>query len=111
VAPTRRARNGSLYVSPKNLRGLKGHQGGKFVISISGADFKEDPKPIDPGCGCFTCQNYSRSYLRHLYMASEILYHRLATIHNVYFMNNLMEQIREAIENKQFKKLKTKWLE
>ncbi|MBI2022786.1 tRNA guanosine(34) transglycosylase Tgt [Candidatus Daviesbacteria bacterium] len=106
VAPTRRARNGSLYISPKN----SGKIANKFAFNIGRAQFTEDKNPIDPGCNCYTCQNFTRSYLRHLYMASEILYHRLATIHNVYFMVNLMKQIREAILNKQFPKLKGNWL-
>ena len=106
VAPTRRARNGSLYISPKN----GGNAKNKFVISLQRAEFVDDPKPIDPGCECFTCQNFSRSYLRHLYLSQEILFHRLATIHNVYFINNLVEQIRNAIVEKKFSSLKKKWL-
>ncbi len=106
VSPTRRARNGSLYISPKNGGSVKN----KFVIAISNARFVADKNPIDPGCGCYTCQNFSRSYLKHLYISSEILYHRLASIHNVYFCVHLVDQIRESIINKQFAKLKSKWL-
>jgi hypothetical protein len=72
--------------------------------------YTTDSKPIDPGCFCYTCQNFSKAYLRHLYLASEILYHRLASIHNVYFIINLVAQIRAAIINKQFQKLKKSWL-
>ncbi len=106
VSPTRRARNGSLYISPKN----GGKVSNKFVISIQRAEYTDDKKPIDPGCECYTCRNFTRAYLRHLFMASEILYHRLASIHNVYFIINLVKQIRESIKDKQFKKLKKKWL-
>lgn len=106
VAPTRRARNGSLYVSPKNGGKLKN----KFVIPISNAKFALDKNPIDPGCNCYTCQNFTRSYLRHLYLSAEILYHRLASIHNVYFILNLVDKIRESILNKQFNKIKERWL-
>lgn len=106
VAPTRRARNGSLYVTPKN----GGKVANKFTMSLQRAEYKEDKKPIDPGCMCYCCQNFTRSYLRHLYLSGELLYHRLASIHNVYFMLNLVDQIRESILTGQFKKLKKIWL-
>lgn len=106
VSPTRRARNGSLYLSPKNGGAVKN----KFAMNISKSAFKLDKKPIDPGCLCFTCQNHNRAYLRHLYLAKELTYHRLATIHNLYFMINLVNQIRTSILNKQFTKLKKSWL-
>ena len=106
VSPTRRARNGSLYISPKN----GGKVANRFVLNIQNAQFLTDPKPIDPGCICYTCQNFSRSYLRHLFMAKELLYHRLASIHNLYFMVNLVKTIRQSIIDKQLNKLKKKWL-
>jgi tRNA-guanine family transglycosylase len=106
VAPTRRARNGSLYISPK----AGGKKQNKFTLNISGVKFKEDPSPIDPNCQCYTCQNFTKSYLRHLFTSGEILYHRLATIHNVYFCVNLTKQIRAAIIKGEFSKLKKKWL-
>lgn len=106
VSPTRRARNGSLYISPKN----GGKVRNKFVMNIGNAEFALDLKPIDPGCECYTCQNFSRGYLRHLFMARELLYFRLASIHNLYFVINLVKRIRESIINKQFKKLKKSWL-
>ncbi|MCL5784488.1 MAG: tRNA-guanine transglycosylase [Patescibacteria group bacterium] len=106
VAPTRRARNGSLYISPQNGGNVKN----KFTLAIARSEFKDDPQPINLGCNCYTCQNFSRAYLRHLYLASEILYHHLATIHNVYFMVHLTKKIRESILNHQFSSLKKKWL-
>lgn len=106
VSPTRRARNGSLYISPKN----GGNTKNKFALSITNSKFKEDKKAIDPGCLCYTCQNFSRAYLRHLFIAQELLYHRLATIHNVYFMVNLVNEIREAIIEKKFQAFKKSWL-
>lgn len=106
VSPTRRARNGSLYISPKTGGNIKN----KFTLNITNSAFIADPKPIDPDCKCYTCQNFSRSYLRHLFMAKELLYHRLASIHNLYFMVNLVKTIRQSIIDKQFKKLKKKWL-
>lgn len=98
VAPTRRARNGSLYVFPN------------ATISIMQAKYTTDKKPIDPKCNCYTCQNFSRAYLRHLFMAKELLYHQLATIHNLYFINNLMSKIRESIKKGKFKKVKENFL-
>ncbi len=106
VSPTRRARNGSLYIQPKN----GGKVGNKFTLNITRAEYLKDSSPIDPGCECYSCQNFSRAYLRHLYMSGEILYHRLATIHNVYFMLQLVNQIRASIIDNQFEKLKSKWL-
>lgn len=105
VGPTRRARNGSIYISspigsPKN----------NFTLSIVNSQFKSIPKPLDPKCRCYTCQNFSRAYLRHLFMAREILFHQLATYHNIYFITKLMEKIRKSIGNGQFQKLKDKWI-
>jgi len=101
-APTRRARFGSIYISPKNGGNAKNN----FAFNIKTAKFTEDKRALDPGCLCYTCQNFSRAYLRHLYVAEEILYHELASFHNVYFTLNLMRQIREAIKGHRFKKLR-----
>ncbi len=106
VSPTRRARNGSLYISPKS----EGKPGNKFVLNIQNAQFISDPKPIDPGCLCYPCVNFSRAYLRHLFISRELLFYRLASIHNLYFVINLVKEIRLAIIDKQFKKLKKKWI-
>lgn len=106
VAPSRRARNGSLYIRPEN----GGNKENSFTLIISNAKHKEDRLAIDPGCSCYTCQNFTRSYLRHLYISGELLYHRLATIHNLYFMLNLVQKIRESIINKQFKRFKKEYL-
>ncbi len=84
VMPTRHARNGMLFTSFGNL-------------VIKNAEYADDPKPIDPQCGCYTCKHYSRAYLRHLFMAKEILSARLNTIHNLYYYLNLMKDIRDAI--------------
>ena len=106
VAPTRRARNGSLYVCPKS----GGTKINKFTMNISNAKYTEDKKAIDPKCLCYSCKNFTRAYMRHLYMSGEILFHRLATIHNVFFCLNLVDQIRESIKEKRFKKFKKEWL-
>ena len=84
VLPTRNARNGSLFTSE-----------GKVVIKNS--EYTRDGAPLDPDCGCYTCRNYTRAYLRHLFMAQEILSARLNTIHNLYYYIELIEKIREAI--------------
>jgi len=85
VMPTRHARNGSLFT-------MDGQ------ISIKNARYKEDPNPIDSKCGCPVCQTYSRAYLRHLFLAKEILASVLNTMHNLYFYLDTMRRIRQAIE-------------
>ena len=84
VMPTRHARNGHLFTSTG-------------VINIRNAAHQKDPGPIDPACGCYTCRNYARAYLRHLDRCNEILGSRLNTIHNLHFYLDLMRQLREAI--------------
>ncbi len=82
----------------------------RCAFDITKIIFKDDGSPIDPQCDCFTCQNYSRAYLNHLFRSRELLAYRLATVHNVQFMMRLMEEIREAISQKRFAKLKQFWL-
>lgn len=89
VMPTRHARNGMLFTSE-----------GRLVIKQ--AQYTEDGRPIDPECGCYTCRNYSRAYLRHLFLSGEILAARLNTIHNLYFYLDLMRQIRHSIGQSNF---------
>ena len=84
VLPTRNARNGTLFT----------HSG---KISIKQAQYVEDGRPIDENCLCYTCRHYSRAYLRHLYLANEILSSRLNTIHNLFYYMNFMKRIQEAI--------------
>ena len=85
VMPTRNARNGTLFTS-------------KGKLNIRNASYMEDKRPVDENCRCYTCVNYSRAYLRHLYMARELLAYRLNTIHNLFYYCRLMQGIREAIE-------------
>jgi queuine tRNA-ribosyltransferase len=89
VMPTRNARNGMLFTSR-----------GRVVIKNS--QYSNDPRPPDESCGCYTCRNYSRAYLRHLYISREILAYHLNTIHNLYYFVGLMRSMREAIENDTF---------
>jgi queuine tRNA-ribosyltransferase/7-cyano-7-deazaguanine tRNA-ribosyltransferase len=100
VLPTRMANTGTLFV-----KGAK-----HFRIHIYNMQFKDDLRPVEQGCICYTCRHYSRAYLRHLFMAKEPLATHLATIHNLYFIESLMKQIRVAIKEKGFKQLKEEWL-
>ena len=87
VMPTRNARNGWLFT----------HTG---AVKIRNSRYAADTGPIDPSCDCYTCRNYSRSYLRHLQQANEILGARLATIHNLFYYQSLMRDLRAAIAEK-----------
>ena len=84
VLPTRCARNGLLFTSE-----------GKVVIR--NAVYAKDPRPVDPACSCYTCRTFSRAYLRHLFVAQEILAMRLNTLHNLHYFLGLMAQVRRAI--------------
>lgn len=106
VSPTRWARRGHLYVSPK----AGGSVENKFRINIKNSQFRESERPIDENCDCFVCKNYTRAYLHHLFKANELTYFRLSAYHNVYFMVNLMREIRKAIEGNYFLELKKEWL-
>jgi len=106
VAPTRIARNGALLISPDS----GGKKSNKFRLIISNAQFKEDGAPIDKSCQCYTCQNFSRAYIRHLFIANELLAFRLATYHNLYFILNLVKKIRTSILEDNFSELKAEWL-
>ncbi|MBZ4417673.1 tRNA guanosine(34) transglycosylase Tgt [Myxococcus sp. RHSTA-1-4] len=89
VLPTRCARNGLLFTSE-----------GKLVIR--NASFAKDPRPVDPACTCYTCRNFSRAYLRHLFAAGEILAMRLNTIHNLHYFLGLMAEVRRAVSEDRF---------
>ena len=96
VMPTRNARNGHLFT----------HQG---VVRIKNAVHERDTGPLDPACTCYTCANYSRAYLRHLYRCNEILGARLNTIHNLTYYQTLMRNIREAIESSWFDEFRSEF--
>ena len=89
VMPTRNARNGALFTSEGRL-------------NIKNAKYTEDPAPVETGCNCYTCRNFSRAYLRHLFMSRELLSYRLNTIHNLYYILQLMENIKSAIYSGSF---------
>ena len=86
VLPTRMARNGSALT----------HKG---KVNMLNACHTEDFSPLDSECDCYTCKNYTRSYIRHLFKAGEILGARLLSIHNLRFLVNLMENVRQAIKD------------
>jgi queuine tRNA-ribosyltransferase len=98
VMPTRNARNGTLFTSQ-----------GK--ISIKREEFKTDRRPLDPDCDCYTCRNFSRGYLRHIFLSKEILSMRLNTMHNLYFYLNFFRNMRKFIIEGKFMEFKTKWTE
>ena len=89
VMPTRNARTGFLYTS-------------EGIVKIRNSKYQNDTRPIDENCQCYTCRNYSRAYLRHLDKCREILSSRLNTIHNLYYYQQLMREIRQAIEEDRF---------
>ena len=89
VIPTRNARTGFLYT----------HSG---IVRIRNSTYADDTRPVDSQCDCYTCRHYSRAYLRHLDKCGEILGARLNTIHNLYYFQDLMRQIRAAIESGRF---------
>lgn len=96
VMPTRHARNGHLFTSTG-------------VLNIRNAAHAMDTGPVDPACGCYTCANYSRAYLRHLDRCNEILGARLNTVHNLWFYLDLMRQIRAALDAGEFAAFARQW--
>jgi queuine tRNA-ribosyltransferase len=98
VLPTRNARNGQLFT-----------QNG--TINICNSRFKHDTDPIESGCTCYSCRNFARAYLRHLYLARELMAYRLNTIHNIHFYIRLMEQMHNAILKNEFEAFKTDFYE
>ncbi len=97
VMPSRNARNGHLFTSAG-------------VIKIRNAKYKQDTGPLDPNCKCSTCNNYSKSYLHHLQKTNEILGSRLNTFHNLFYYQELMKSIRNAIKNNSFNSFKKSFL-
>ena len=89
VLPTRNARNGHLFTSTG-------------VVKIRNAFHKRDTSPLDADCGCYTCQNFSRSYLHHLDKCREMLGGQLNTIHNLHYYQTIMQEMREALSNDTF---------
>jgi queuine tRNA-ribosyltransferase len=97
VMPTRNARNGQLFTSEGR-------------VNIKNARYGEDERPLDPRCGCYTCTNHSRAYLRHLYLAGEIAARTLNTLHNLSFYLDTMRRIRDAISFRAFETFRQEFL-
>ena len=98
VMPSRNARHGHLFT----------HDG---IININNEKYRKDLDPIEKGCQCPTCQKHSRAYIRHLFKAGEILAMRLCVIHNLYFYNTLMLEIRDSLDNGTFEQYKSKYVD
>ena len=98
VMPSRNARHGHLFT----------HEG---IININNEKYRKDTDPIEKGCQCPTCQKHSRAYIRHLFKAGEILAMRLCVIHNLYFYNTLMSEIRDSLDNGTFEQYKSKYVD
>ena len=98
VMPSRNARHGHLFT----------HEG---IININNEKYRKDLDPIEKGCQCPTCQTHSRAYIRHLFKAGEILAMRLCVIHNLYFYNTLMSEIRDSLDNGTFEQYKSKYVD
>ena len=98
VMPSRNARHGHLFTDAG-------------IININNKKYEKDELPIDPECNCPTCQKHSRAYIRHLFKAQEILAMRLCVMHNLYFYNNLMTRIREALDNDTFDEFYNKYVD
>ena len=98
VYPSRNGRHGHVYTN-------------KGKINLFNAKYETDSEPIEEGCGCPACQKYSRAYIRHLLKAKEMLGMRLCVLHNLYFYNTMMEEIRTAIEQGRYKEYKNAKLE
>ena len=96
VMPSRNARHGHLFTK-------------KGIININNEKYKKDLSPIEEGCNCPTCQHHSRAYIRHLFKAGEMLAMRLCVMHNLYFYNTLMKEIRDALDNGTFREFKEQY--
>ncbi len=96
VVPTRYGRNGTAFTS-------------RGKLTVRNGEFAHDQSPLDADCNCYCCRNFTRSYLRHLFNAGEILGLRLVSYHNIYFFLHLMQDVRQAIKENRFKKFKERF--
>ena len=97
VLPTRNGRNGHLFTS-------------RGAVKIKNAEYKDDSNPLDENCACYTCKNYTRAYLNHLFRSNEILAARLGTIHNLHFYLDLLGQARLALNEDRYPEFKNNFL-
>ena len=98
VMPSRNARHGHIFTK-------------KGIINLNNKKYERDSLPIDPECNCPACRNFSRAYIRHLFKAKEMLAMRLCVMHNLYFYNMLMQEIRDALDNGTFKEFHDKYVD
>ncbi len=98
VIPTRYARSATLFTNRGRIR-------------LTNRKYRRDFYPVEPNCGCYTCMNFSRAYLHHLFVSNEVLSAILASIHNVHFYLNMMEEIRKSIEEDRFAEYKRMFME
>jgi queuine tRNA-ribosyltransferase len=98
VMPARNARHARLFTW-------------EGAINLKNAKYQHDMRPIDENCDCPVCRRYSRAYIRHLFVAEEMLAMRLSVMHNLYFYNKLMEEIREALDNGTFAQFRSEYSE
>jgi queuine tRNA-ribosyltransferase len=98
VMPTRNARHGTIFTS-------------EGIMHVGNARYTRDERPLDERCGCPTCRDFSRAYIRHLFKSQEYLAGRLASVHNLYFYNDLTEKIRMAIEEERYTQFREEWSE
>ncbi len=96
VMPTRIARNGTMYTTQGRL-------------NLKNAQFEKDFSPLDPGCDCFVCRNYTRAYLRHIFKMQEITSAVYNTYHNLYFMRKFILDIQKALDEGSFSECYAKW--
>jgi queuine tRNA-ribosyltransferase len=97
VLPTRVARHATVYTR-------------RGTLNLRGAQYKMDGLPLEPGCGCYACQNFTRAYIRHLFKAGEILALVLVSLHNLHFYLELMRDIRKALDDGSFGSFRTHFL-
>ena len=98
VMPSRNARHGHLFTK-------------SGIINLNNNKYESDLSPIDTECDCPVCRKFSRAYIRHLFKAKEMLAMRLCVCHNLYFYNNLMQEIRDALDNDTFAEYKNKYVD
>ncbi len=108
VHPTRLARHGGALVKGKNRNSIASKC--KEHVNLRNQQFELDGNPIESDCLCFTCRKHSRAYIHHLLKAKELLAYTLITIHNVFFMNKLMESIRQSILDDRLDQEKNNWI-
>ena len=98
VMPARNARHSHVFTSVG-------------ILNLLNKKYELDDSPLDPKCGCPTCKNFSKAYIRHLFKAGEMLGMRLCVLHNLYFYNSLMKNIRDSLDNGNFKSFKDEMIE